>query len=104
MLALFPARAAMVHQKEMLFGFMTPREYLIFNARARMSSKYTREQMLRRVEEVGRYVGEGPMDTCLPIYLPRCKARGVDPSFLFSLALTPLALVLFDFTPRCWRR
>jgi ABC-type cobalamin/Fe3+-siderophores transport system ATPase subunit len=43
---------AIVHQKELLFGYMTPREYLIFNARARMARGYTATQRERRVNEV----------------------------------------------------
>jgi ABC-type multidrug transport system ATPase subunit len=41
-----------VHQKELLFGFMTPREHLTFHAIARMGNNYTRAQIYERVEEV----------------------------------------------------
>lgn len=41
-----------MHQKELLFGYMTPREYLAFNARAKMARGYTKEQREQRVNEV----------------------------------------------------
>jgi len=45
---------AFVHQKELLFGYMTPREYLAFNARAKMATRgYTAAHRERRVNEVG---------------------------------------------------
>lgn len=43
----------MVHQKELLFGFMTPREHLIFHAIARMAKKYKLRDIEERVDEVG---------------------------------------------------
>lgn len=41
-----------MHQKELLYGFMTPREHLLFHAIARMSRTHTSKQMHERVEEV----------------------------------------------------
>ena len=46
-------RTAFVHQKELLYGYLTPREHLTFHAFTRMSREYTREALLARVEEVG---------------------------------------------------
>ena len=48
--------SAFVHQKELLFGYMTPREYLHFNARARMARGYSAAQRERRVDEVSHSV------------------------------------------------
>lgn len=45
--------AVLVHQKELLYGFMTPREHLLFHAIARMSRSYSSAEMHARVEEVG---------------------------------------------------
>ena len=45
--------SAFVHQKELLYGYLTPREHLTFHAFTRMSREYSREALLARVEEVG---------------------------------------------------
>lgn len=52
MILLHTRAQAFVHQKELLYGYLTPREHLIFHAYARMSRTYTREALLARVEEV----------------------------------------------------
>lgn len=44
----------LVHQKELLYGFMTPREHLLFHAIARMSKTHTSEEIHARVEEVSK--------------------------------------------------
>lgn len=41
-----------MHQKELLYGYLTPREHLVFHAFARMSRQCSREELLARVEEV----------------------------------------------------
>lgn len=47
---------AFVHQKELLYGYLTPREHLTFHAFTRMSREYSREALLARVEEVRAYL------------------------------------------------
>ncbi len=42
----------MVHQQELLFAFMTPREYLTFHGLARMGKTHTRKDIEQRIEEV----------------------------------------------------
>ncbi|TFJ88638.1 hypothetical protein NSK_000207 [Nannochloropsis salina CCMP1776] len=44
--------SVLVHQKELLFGFMTPREYLTFHGLARMEHTHTRAQIDQRIQEV----------------------------------------------------
>lgn len=51
--------AALVHQKELIFGFMTPREHLLFQARARMSREFSYDDILKRVTEVSETCLEG---------------------------------------------
>lgn len=46
-----------MHQKELLFGFMTSREHLLFQARARMSRDFSYDDIVKRVNEVS--------ETCL---------------------------------------
>jgi hypothetical protein len=46
---------ALVHQKEIIFGFMTPREHLLFQARARMSKEFKYDDIVKRVNEVRRH-------------------------------------------------
>jgi hypothetical protein len=48
-----------VHQKELIFGFMTPREHLLFQARARMSREFSYDDILKRVTEVSETCLEG---------------------------------------------
>lgn len=48
-----------MHQTQLLFGFMTPREHLTFQAIARMSRKHSTQEINARVEEVR----EGQTDT-----------------------------------------
>jgi len=65
--------SVLVHQKELLFGFMTPREYLIFHALARMERTHSRAQIDRRIEEV-----------LLDMKLDKCAdtlVGGTDPFF-----------------------
>ncbi len=63
--------AAFVHQKELLYGYLTPREHLIFHAHTRMSRDYSREALLARVEEVGPAAGR-----CLPAcFILSCPVR-----------------------------
>jgi len=62
-----------VHQKEQLFGYLTPREHLTFHAFARMSRKCSRQALLVRVEEVLREV---KLEKCADTII-----GGSDPSF-----------------------
>ncbi len=65
--------SVLVHQKELLFGFMTPREYLIFHALARMERTHTRAEIDKRIEEV-----------LLDMKLDKCAdtlVGGTDPFF-----------------------
>lgn len=67
-------RTAFVHQKELLFGYMTPLEYLTFNARARMARRYTPKQRQQRVNEVCKYAHVYVMCACSV----RRRARSID--------------------------
>lgn len=63
----------LVHQEQLLFGFMTPREYLIFHALARMERTHSRAQIDRRIEEA-----------LLDMKLDKCAdtlVGGMDPFF-----------------------
>jgi ABC-type multidrug transport system ATPase subunit len=44
--------AALVHQKELLFGFMTVREHLLFHAFTRIQKDCSREEIRNRVDLV----------------------------------------------------
>jgi ABC-type branched-subunit amino acid transport system ATPase component len=44
--------AALVHQKELLFGFMTVREHLLFHASTRLQKDSSTEQIEKRVNSV----------------------------------------------------
>jgi ABC-type branched-subunit amino acid transport system ATPase component len=44
--------AALVHQKELLFGFMTVREHLLFHAFTRMREQCSTQQIYKRVDLV----------------------------------------------------
>ncbi|TFJ86806.1 hypothetical protein NSK_001894 [Nannochloropsis salina CCMP1776] len=73
--------SVLVHQKELLFGFMTPREHLLFHAIARMSKNHTIEQINARVEEVLQEVKlEKCADTIVggtdPIYMRKGLSGG----------------------------
>ncbi len=75
----FFTTSAFLHQKEMLYGFMTPREYLTFHAIARMSGRVegrTREDIHSRVEQI-----------LLDVKLGKCADTligGTDPVYLLK--------------------
>lgn len=52
-----------MHQTQLLFGFMTPREHLTFQAIARMSRKHSTQEINARVEEVRQTDRQGQRDT-----------------------------------------
>lgn len=47
-----PHPTGYVHQKEMFFSSLTAREHLVFHAINRLGGKYTKDQCLKRVDEV----------------------------------------------------
>ena len=49
---LYPCPTALVHQQELLFGFLTVREHLEYHATTRMSHKYNPEQIQERIKQV----------------------------------------------------
>lgn len=46
---------AFVHQNEMLFGYMTVREHLTFQATAGTSKQYNKQEIRERVNQVRHY-------------------------------------------------
>jgi ABC-type nitrate/sulfonate/bicarbonate transport system ATPase subunit len=45
--------AGLIHQRELLFGFMTVAEHIRFHAVARMSKKHSKAEIEQRIQTVG---------------------------------------------------